>query len=157
MKPLVLILQRDMQQLMSDSENVQKGLEMVEHDHAGRARKPQQSDLMQIIEHLKRLDFDLSTMLTDCLCLGRRQYGKDHNIAVIDTLHQSFGTRIPCSTISRSSEWPLVKHIPILLTFSNWSLIGADSKKRSIKSRSPCNNLSKGGRTIHGSPQLRKE
>lgn len=83
------ILRRDMGQLMMDAEEIQKTLEMLAHDHTAWARERQQSDLMQLIEHVKRLGFDLSTTLSDCVFLGR-QYWKDHNLQVIESLHRSY-------------------------------------------------------------------
>lgn len=55
MKPLVLILQRDMQQLMSDSENVQKGQEILEFNDLKKLRMAlgeaytNPSDLQQLV------------------------------------------------------------------------------------------------------------
>ena len=85
------ILRSDIRQLMFDAEKVQKNLEILERDDAAWARKPQRGDLTQLIEDVKRLEFDLSTILTDCLSLGR-QYWKEHKLAVVDSLHQSFDT-----------------------------------------------------------------
>ncbi len=71
---------------MLDAEKVQKDLE---NDHAIWARKRHQSDLTPLIEDLKRLEFGLSMTLIDCLSLGR-QCWKDRDLALIDSLYQSF-------------------------------------------------------------------
>ena len=72
-----------------DTEKVQKDLEMLAHDRTAWSRECQQSDLMQLIEHVERLEFDLSITLSDCVSLGR-QYWKDHNLQVIESLHRSY-------------------------------------------------------------------
>ncbi len=82
------ILQRDIKQLMMDAAQIQKGLEMLIYNHTAWARERQQMDLMQLIEHVKRLELDLSTILSGCLFLGR-QYWKDHNLRLIECLHRS--------------------------------------------------------------------
>lgn len=82
------ILQRDIKQLMMDAAQIQKGLEMLIYNHTAWARERQQMDLMQLIEHVKRLELDLSTILSGCVFLGR-QYWKDHNLRLIESLHRS--------------------------------------------------------------------
>jgi hypothetical protein len=86
-----LILRRDIRQLKLDAEKVQRGLDMLEHDHAAWAMQCQQNHWTQLIENFKRLECDVSTMLSDCTFLGR-EYWKDHNLSLIDSLHQSFAT-----------------------------------------------------------------
>jgi hypothetical protein len=86
-----LILRRDTRRLELDAEKVQRGLDMLERDYAAWGNQCQQNDLKQLIENLKRLESDVSTMLSDCIFLGR-QYWKDHNVPLIDRLHQSFTT-----------------------------------------------------------------
>jgi hypothetical protein len=86
------ILQKDIRKLMGDAESIRKRLEdMLEHDYAAWGNQCKQHDLTQLIENLKHLECDLSTMLSDCIVLGR-QYWKDHNVQLIDSLHQSFAT-----------------------------------------------------------------
>jgi hypothetical protein len=85
------ILRRDIRQLELDVERVQRGLEMLESDYAAWGEQCQQNDLKQLIENLKRLESDVSTMLSDCMFQGR-QYWKDHNVLLIDRLHQAFTT-----------------------------------------------------------------
>jgi hypothetical protein len=86
------ILQKDIRKLMRDAENIRRRLEdMPEHDYAAWGNQCQQNDLTQLIENFKHLECDVSTMLSDCIFLGR-QYWKDHNLQLIDSLHQSFAT-----------------------------------------------------------------
>jgi hypothetical protein len=84
-----LILRRDIRQLKLDVDKVQSGLDLLEHDYAAWGNQCQQNDLTQLIENFKGLERDVSTMLSDCIFLGR-QYWKDHNLPLIDSLHQSF-------------------------------------------------------------------
>lgn len=83
------ILRRDIKQLMMDADEIQKGLEMLVRNHTAWARERQQMDLMQLIEHVKRLELDLSTILSGCVFLGR-QYWKDQNLRLIESLHLSY-------------------------------------------------------------------
>jgi hypothetical protein len=73
---------------MMDADEIQKGLEMLVRNHTAWARERQQMDLMQLIEHVKRLELDISTILSGCVFLGR-QYWKDHNLRLIESLHRS--------------------------------------------------------------------
>jgi hypothetical protein len=86
-----VILRKDIRKLKLDSEKVQRGMDMLEHDYAAWAMQSQQNDLTQLIENLKHLECDVSTMLSDWVFLDR-QYWKDHNLPLIDSLHQSFTT-----------------------------------------------------------------
>jgi hypothetical protein len=88
---VTLILRRDIRQLELDAEKVQRGLDMLKRDYGAWGNQCQQNELAQLIENLKRLESDVSTMLSDCIFLGR-QYWKDHNVPLIDRLHQSFTT-----------------------------------------------------------------
>jgi hypothetical protein len=86
-----LILRRDIRQLKLDAEKVQRGLDVLEHDYPAWGNQCQQNDLTQLIENFKQLECDVSTMLSDCIFLGR-QYWKDHNLPLLDSMHQSFAT-----------------------------------------------------------------
>jgi hypothetical protein len=86
-----VILRKDIRQIKLDAEKVQRGLDILEHDYATRGNQCQQHDLTQLIENFKRLECDVSIILSDCILLGR-QYWKDHNVPLIDSLHQSFAT-----------------------------------------------------------------
>jgi hypothetical protein len=86
-----VILRRDIQQIKLDEEKVQRDLDILEHNYAARGNQCQQHDLTQLIENFKRLECDVSIILSECIFLGR-QYWKDHNVPLIDSLHQSFAT-----------------------------------------------------------------
>ena len=82
------LLRWDMKQIKSAINEVQKDLEILESDHVRLPMEREQSVLKELIEHVDRLDLDLSIALSDCVSLGR-QYWKDHNLAVIADLHWS--------------------------------------------------------------------
>jgi hypothetical protein len=86
-----LLLRRDIRQLKLDEEKVQRGLDMLEHDYVAWTMQSQQNILTQLIENFKRLECDVSIMLSDCIFLGR-QYWKNHSLPLIDSLHHSFDT-----------------------------------------------------------------
>jgi hypothetical protein len=87
-----LVLRKDIRKLMRDTESIRRKLEdMREHDYPAWGNQCQQHDLTQLIENFKHLESDISTMLSDCMFLGR-QYWKDHNLQLIDSLHHSFAT-----------------------------------------------------------------
>ena len=71
-----------------DAEQIQKGLEMLVYNHTALAKERQQMDLTQLIESFKRVELDLSTILSGCVFLGR-QYWKDHNLQLMESLHRS--------------------------------------------------------------------
>jgi hypothetical protein len=66
MKPA---LEHDISELMVDTEDLKRALDMLEQDHAAWARKREEKDLFKIIEHLKALEFDVSMMMSDCFSL----------------------------------------------------------------------------------------
>lgn len=90
---MTLILQRDIRQLMLNVEKVQGRFDMLEQNHSTLDMQCQQDQnhLMELIEHIKRLESHVSTMLLDCESLGRR-YWKDRNPHLIESLHGSFAT-----------------------------------------------------------------
>ncbi len=83
------ILKTDMSRFIVDARKVEKDLEMFGQDRATARGEHQQDNLMQLAAHIKRMDLDLNTMLSDCLFLGR-WYWKSHNVSLIDNLHRSF-------------------------------------------------------------------
>ena len=86
-----VILRKDIRKLKLDEEKVQRNLDMLVHNYAARGNQCQQHDLTQLIENFKRLECDVSTMMSECIFLGG-QYWKDHNLPLIDSLHRSFAT-----------------------------------------------------------------
>jgi hypothetical protein len=87
------ILRRDIRQLILDVEEIQRRFDMLEQDQSvsGMQCQRNKSHLAELIDHLKQLEFDLSTIRLDCESLGRR-YWKDRNLSLINSLHGSFAT-----------------------------------------------------------------
>jgi len=81
-----LTLKRDIRKLMVDTEDVKRALDMLEQDHATWARKREEKDLKKIIERVKGLEFDVSTMMSDCSSLPHQEESKGIN----EDLHQAF-------------------------------------------------------------------
>ena len=83
-----LILRRDIRRLITDAEKVQKDLDMMKQNNEDCTSELQRNNLRHIVETIKHLEFNMSTMLSDCVSLGR-QYWKDHNLPLIHSLHRS--------------------------------------------------------------------
>jgi hypothetical protein len=62
-------LEHDVSELMVDTEDLKRAVEMLEQDHAAWARTREEKDLSKIIEHLKGLEFGVSMMMSDCFSL----------------------------------------------------------------------------------------
>ena len=73
---------------MRDVDRVEKALTILEQGYSLWANESPKDDLKRLIAHVQRLDFDIGTMFSDCVSLGR-QYWKDHNFPVIHSLHRS--------------------------------------------------------------------
>ena len=82
------ILRRDIDKLSVGAEEVEKNLETLARNHTASASGGQIKDLMQLIEHIKRLETDMSTILCDFAFQGR-QYQKEHNLKLIHNIHYS--------------------------------------------------------------------
>ncbi len=68
-----LVLRRDMEKLFGDTEKVRQGLEILEKDHTAWNRARERKDLVQILEGVKGLEFDVSTLMGDCVSLHHTQ------------------------------------------------------------------------------------
>ncbi len=77
-------LNRDIWKLMADTEKLKQTLEKLEQDQAVWARKREEKDLEKIIECVKRLESDVSTMMSDCACLTSQEEGK---VVEVDLRH----------------------------------------------------------------------
>lgn len=84
-----LVIRRDIQQLVHDAQGVQRGLDILEQDHADWARERQQYDLTQLIKRVNRLESDVSMMQSDCMSMSIR-YQEDGTWQVVDSLHRAF-------------------------------------------------------------------
>lgn len=81
-----LVLKKDMGKLIGDTENVKQGLERLEKDHAVWTRDREREDLVDILEGVKELEFDVSTLMGDCVSLGQVK----RNNGIKGDVHQAF-------------------------------------------------------------------
>jgi hypothetical protein len=84
-----LVIRRDIRQLLIDARKVRKELHTLEQDQKAWARDRQQDDLSDVIDHLKRLEFDVSVIQADCVSIGRI-HREDGAWRVMDSLHCAF-------------------------------------------------------------------
>jgi hypothetical protein len=73
---------------MLDTDKVQECLEALGQGNGVNAGRQPQRDLTQLASGMVHLDFDLRTILLDCVILGRH-YWKGHNLPLIFSLHCS--------------------------------------------------------------------
>jgi hypothetical protein len=85
-KSMNLVIQRDIEKLFADTENVKQTLIMFEKDHSVWARKREEKDLARLIERAKQLECDVCLMMSDCLSFGRYDGGK----GVIEGMHHAY-------------------------------------------------------------------
>jgi len=81
-----LIIQRDIEKLWGDTENVKQIFITLERDHSVWARKREEKDLAKLIERVKQLKVDVCLMMSDCLSFSRYEEKK----AVIEEMHHAF-------------------------------------------------------------------
>jgi len=81
-----LVLKRDMEKLFGDTEKVKQGLEVLEKDHAAWTRDREREDLVDILEGIKGLEFDVSTLMGDCVSLSQTK----QNDGIKGDLHLAF-------------------------------------------------------------------
>jgi DNA repair exonuclease SbcCD ATPase subunit len=86
-----LVIQKDIRQLVHDAQEVRSELDMLEQDHEAWAREREENDLVEVLDHLKRLESDVSIMQADCISMGYRYRGNG-NRYVIESLHRAFST-----------------------------------------------------------------
>jgi len=79
-------LNQDIRKLMADTAKFKRTLEKLEQDQAVWARNREEKDLQKIIKCVKRLESDVSTMMSDCACLTNQEESK---VVEID-LHHAF-------------------------------------------------------------------
>jgi len=84
------ILRKDINKLTVGAEEVEKNLELLARSYTARATGQQIKELTHLIEQLKRLETDMSTILCDCAFSGR-QYQREHNLKLIRSIHYSCG------------------------------------------------------------------
>ena len=64
---------------------------MLEQDQKTWAREQEENDLANVIDHLRRLEFDVSVMQADCVSIGCLQR-EDGAWRILDSLHRAFAT-----------------------------------------------------------------
>ena len=84
-------IREDIQQLVHDAKEVQRGLDILEQDHNDWARERQEYDLIRLIKRVNRLESDVSMMQSDCMSMVLR-YKEDGTSQVVDGLHRAFAT-----------------------------------------------------------------
>jgi hypothetical protein len=77
-------LNQDIRKLMADTEKFKRTLEKLEQDQAAWARNREEKDLKKIIKCVKRLESDVSTMMSDCTCLTNQ---KESKVVEVDLQH----------------------------------------------------------------------
>lgn len=86
-----LAIRRDIRQLALDARKVRRELDMLAQDHKILARERENNDPANVIDHLKRLEFDVSIIQADCVFIGRAQQ-EDSAWQVLHSLHRAFAT-----------------------------------------------------------------
>ena len=66
-----LVLKKDMEKLFGDTEKVKQGLEELEKDHAVWTIDREREDVADILEGIKGLEFDVNTLMSDCVSLNK--------------------------------------------------------------------------------------
>ncbi|RLB32392.1 MAG: hypothetical protein DRH12_19545, partial [Deltaproteobacteria bacterium] len=90
-KLMDLVIRRDIRKLLHDTQEIQKGLDMLEQDHDDWARERQRYDLARVIKRVNRLESDVSMMQSDCMSMGLI-YHEDGIWQVVDSLHRTFAS-----------------------------------------------------------------
>lgn len=84
------IVQKDLDQLMRDTEKIERGLGRLKQDYAAWARNREENDLVELAEDLKRAEVDLSMTLSDCAFVYYGAHGRDGARVAQSDLHQAF-------------------------------------------------------------------
>jgi len=75
-----------MEKLFGDTKKVKQGLKVLEKDHATWARDRERDDLVNILEGVKGLEFDVSVLMGDCVSFSQAK----QNYGVRGDFHQAF-------------------------------------------------------------------
>ena len=86
-----LVIRGDMRKLVMDARKVRMKLDMLEQDQKTWAREREKNDLANVIDHLKKLESDVSMMQADCVSIGCLQR-EDGAWRILDSLHRAFVT-----------------------------------------------------------------
>ena len=79
------VLKRDVERLLNDTQRVEQGLEVLEKDHAVWAGDRERDDVLDILEGVKGLEYDVSTLMGDCVSLTKVRQSN-----VMGDFHQAF-------------------------------------------------------------------
>ena len=80
-------LAKDMEILIIDTEKVKKRIEYLEKENSQWDRYKEYSDLLKIMEKIKRLEFDLILLIGDCVSIN----DLNSKIGIMVDLHQACG------------------------------------------------------------------
>lgn len=125
------ILRTDIKKLTVGAEEVDKNLEMFVRNNTVRVGGIRMNDLMKLIEHIKRLETDMSAILSDCVFPGRH-YRKEHNLKLIHSIHYSCdiltNLNDDIKRIRNAFKTSRIHHFEIQRFFKDWNRF-----KKSIK------------------------
>jgi hypothetical protein len=79
------VLKRDVERLLNDTQRVEQGLEVLEKDHAVWAGDRERDDVLDILEGVKGLEHDVSTLMGDCVSSNKVRQSN-----MMGDFHQAF-------------------------------------------------------------------
>jgi hypothetical protein len=80
------VLEKDVRRLIDDTGKVKQGLDLLEKDHAAWIRDREYEDLFDILGGVKKLESDVSLVMSDCFSLSQVK----RNNGIKGDLHQAF-------------------------------------------------------------------
>ena len=80
------VLEKDVRRLIDDTGKVKQGLDLLEKDHAAWFRDRERKDLVDILGGVKKLESDVSLVMSDCFSLSQVK----RNNGIRGDLHQAF-------------------------------------------------------------------
>lgn len=80
------VLEKDVRRLIDDTGKVKQGLDLLEKDHAAWIRDRERKDLFDILGGVKKLESDVSLVMSDCFSLSQVK----RNNGLRGDLHQAF-------------------------------------------------------------------
>jgi hypothetical protein len=80
------VLEKDVRRLIDDTGRVKQGLDLLEKDHAAWIREREYEDLVDILGGVKKLESDVSLVMSDCFSLSQVK----RNNGIKGDFHQAF-------------------------------------------------------------------
>jgi hypothetical protein len=80
------VLEKDVRRLIDDTGSVKQGLDLLEKDHAAWIRDREYEDLVDILGGVKKLESDVSLVMSDCFSLSQVK----RNNGIRGDFHQAF-------------------------------------------------------------------